>query len=119
MKRPEQILQRQVATFLDWALPSDAVWWHTPNGGGRSKIEGAIFKAMGVKAGVPDIIICWRNITYAIELKAKRGRHSPEQYLMQARLVRAGVIFAEARRFDDVITILTNWKIPLKAEVAA
>lgn len=29
--------------------------WHIPNGGGRSKAEAGIFKAMGTKPGVPDL----------------------------------------------------------------
>ena len=43
--RPEQALQRTVAQYLDLA------------GGYRNAIEGAIFKSLGVKAGVPDLAI--------------------------------------------------------------
>ena len=31
--------------------------FHVPNGGNRSGREGAMFKAMGVKAGVPDLCL--------------------------------------------------------------
>lgn len=119
MKRPEQQLQISVAQLLDVALPADAVWFHVPNGGGRGRAEAGIFKAMGVKAGVPDLWLFYRNKTFAIELKAGRGRHSADQILMQARLVRAGVLFGEARSLDDVIAALTAWHIPLRAEIAA
>jgi hypothetical protein len=32
-------------------------WFHPPNGGGRTMTEGVKLKAMGVKRGVPDIIV--------------------------------------------------------------
>jgi hypothetical protein len=119
MNRPEQRLQIAVAQFLEIALPHDAVWFHVPNGGKRTPVEGGIFKAMGVKAGVPDLWIFYRNKTFAIELKAKRGRHSNEQIFMQVRLERAGVLFAESRSLEDVIARLSAWHIPLRAELAA
>ncbi len=51
-------------------------WCHVPNGGNRSAKTGALLKAMGVKAGVPDILIfsrigVWRGV--AIELKSSGG----------------------------------------------
>ena len=59
--------------------------FHIPNGGARSKAEGAIFKAMGVKSGVPDLFLpVPMEITYCgtvaqsaglfIEMKARGGR---------------------------------------------
>ena len=64
--------------------------FHIPNGGARSKAEGAIFKAMGVKSGVPDLFLpvpmeLVRDDGYSamssglfIEMKARRSsRPSP------------------------------------------
>ena len=45
MKRPEEALQR---TVVDWMRavfpppPEGPVWFHVPNGGGRSKAEGGV-----------------------------------------------------------------------------
>lgn len=36
---------------------TQAIIYHTPNGGRRSKREAGILKAMGVRAGVPDLAI--------------------------------------------------------------
>ncbi len=49
--RPEQSLHRAAAEFLDLALPAGAEWWHTPNGGGRSRAEGGIFKKTWKESG--------------------------------------------------------------------
>jgi hypothetical protein len=50
----EDDFQIAVARLLD---ASGLYWFHCPNGGSRNAREGAKLKKMGVKAGVPDIII--------------------------------------------------------------
>ena len=47
----ENDLQKAVARLLD---ASGLVWCHPPNGGNRSPKTGALMKASGAKAGVPD-----------------------------------------------------------------
>ena len=47
---------------------------HTPNGGNRSKSEGARFKKMGVKAGYPDLSIDIVTKEFAgLRIELKRG----------------------------------------------
>lgn len=65
---------------------------HVPNGGARSKVEGAIFKAMGVKAGVPDILLPLKTSLYGAgwwELKVGNNKPDERQLELHARL-RAG-----------------------------
>jgi len=50
----EDNLQIAVCKLLD-AIKLD--WFHCPNGGKRNYWTGANLKKMGVKAGVPDVII--------------------------------------------------------------
>lgn len=75
--------------------------FHIPNGGARSKAEGAIFKAMGVKSGVPDLFLpVPMEITYCgtvaqsaglfIEMKARGGRVQPNQKRWLNDLVDSG-----------------------------
>ncbi|HSW34684.1 MAG TPA: VRR-NUC domain-containing protein, partial [Steroidobacteraceae bacterium] len=55
---------------------------HVPNGGWRNPIEAARFKAMGVKAGLPDILLPMRTETYGAgwwELKVGRNKPTEEQ----------------------------------------
>ncbi len=117
--RPEEALQRAVASYLDLALPKDAVWFHCPSGGGRSKAEAGIFKAMGVKAGVPDLIIIYQGRVTAIELKAPGGTLSPGQKLMHARLSLAGVLVYTATRIEEVEGFLRGAGVPLRASTGA
>ena len=54
---------QEQATLMNWAAmhkdvyPELALLFHIPNGGGRSKAEAGRFKAEGVKAGVPDLML--------------------------------------------------------------
>ena len=64
------------------------------NRGYGDKIRGAIAKAEGVKAGVPDIFFPWPCFGFAglfIELKKPKGRTSPAQDEWIAALVRVGL----------------------------
>ena len=76
--------------------------FHIPNGGARSKAEGAIFKAMGVKSGVPDLFLpvpmeLVQDDGYSamssglfIEMKAHGGRVQPNQKCWLNDLVDSG-----------------------------
>lgn len=114
-QRPEQALQRIVADYLDVALPHDAVWFHTPNGGYRSPVEGAIFKGLGVKPGVADITIFWQRRAYCIELKSDGGKLSDSQRAWHARLQTAGIPVETARTLKEVATRLYEFGIPLRS----
>ena len=118
MKRPEEALHMAVARFLDVALPSDAVWWHTPNGGKRTRAEAGKFKAMGVRAGFPDIAILWRGKLLVVELKApgkSPARLSPPQRELAGRLTRAGAHWRCINSLDPLVTALYVVGIPCRA----
>ena len=109
----EDHLQVTVAVMLSKLLPKDAVFWHTPNGGSRHMHEAVKLKSMGVKPGIPDIFIYWKTQLYAIELKAAKGRVSPEQTDMLDKLWSQGCEFKVCRSKDDVRDACTLWGIPL------
>lgn len=72
----EQILLFQWAGYMIGAMPELALLFHIPNGGARTPGEAGRFRAMGVKAGVPDLFLpvprqgCFGLF---IELKRKYG----------------------------------------------
>jgi len=57
VNRPEEALHRAALAHLRATLPPPWIVWHTPNGGGRSKAEAGILKALGVLAGMPDLFV--------------------------------------------------------------
>ncbi len=118
--RPEEALQRAVVGFLATVLPDHAVWWATANQRGtRSRCEMGVLKAMGVRAGVPDLFVLHEGHLIGLELKAARGRLSPSQNTMLGALVCAGAVVAVCRSVDDVAAALANAGVPLKGRLSA
>ena len=87
----------------------DAVAFHVPNGGARSKAAAGRFKAEGVEPGAPDVCIVFRGQFYGLELKAARGRVSPAQRVMHERLRAAGGHVAVAYGLDAALAQLEAW----------
>ena len=71
-ERPEQIIHRTIVQHLRTRAVPGCTWWHTPNGGWRSPVEVAIFKSLGVRAGVADLLLLHDGQFFALELKAPR-----------------------------------------------
>jgi hypothetical protein len=92
MNRPEESLHRAAVQWLTATLP--APWWfaHVPNGGARSKAEAGILKAMGVQAGMPDLLLFGPSRVIAVELKA------PPRRLASGKLSAAKPAVSEAQR---------------------
>lgn len=106
-KLPEQALQIQVAGFLSYALPPGIVFFHVPNGGGRSKAEAGILKAMGVRPGVPDLgFILPTGMVAWVELKAAKGRLTPAQAEFRDMMRGRGIPIAECRSLEEVVAFI-------------
>jgi len=99
-------LQKTSAEYLDRHPKTRGCWWHTPNGGDRTKVGGSSLKAQGVKAGVPDIIVA-RPVAsggcLAIELKTPKGYVSKAQQGWHTRLSRLGWVVAVCRSITEVV----------------
>ena len=83
---PEAHEQIAVFAWIDMqklSVPDLRMAFHVPNGEHRNPITGARLKRLGVRAGVPDILLPVARGMYnglAIELKRQvGGRLSPEQ----------------------------------------
>ena len=122
--RPEEQLHREVAKYLAVVLPDDAWFCHVPNGGARTAAEGRAFKAMGAKAGTPDILIVHDGKAFWIELKPvmyknrKHGGLSEAQMRCHFDLGHAGCQVAICYTVEQVEGTLRAW-LPLKGRVAA
>ncbi|ACF00831.1 nuclease [Rhodopseudomonas sp. AAP120] len=111
-KRSTEEHDAQVALFREHIVPrlhADAVAFAVPNGGHRAKREAIKIRDEGGSAGVPDICIIWRGVTYFLEMKALKGRVRPAQHVMMARLRGAGAICAVAKGLHEAIAQLEKW----------
>jgi VRR-NUC domain len=103
---PEAQLQRSLIDNLRWCARSDVWWAHIPNGGGRTAIEGAIFKSLGVQPGAPDLLIVRAGQALFIELKAPGRKLSPAQIECHEALRRAGATVETADNIDQALAFL-------------
>lgn len=86
---------------------------HSPNGGSRSKREGAKFKVMGVKRGFPDLVLLVPRGRYhglLIEMKKlKGGVISDEQKDWLCYLNEAGYYAMVAHGWIEAVSALENY----------
>jgi hypothetical protein len=118
-QRPEQQLQIAVAAFLRHALKPPVLWSAFPAGGGGA-IRGAILKSMGLQAGWPDVLVMAPGpIIVGIELKAGKGKQTPQQIDIQNGFIECKATYYVARSVDEVEGFLKGVGIPLHARIAA
>jgi hypothetical protein len=108
-QHPEDQIQRAVFEHLRVRGAPDVFAFHVPNGGWRSRIEAAILEGLGVRAGVPDVIVVKNGRTYALELKTPGGRLTEAQYAAHAALRTAGAAVATSFSLDDALAQLERW----------
>ncbi len=116
---PEDELQRACCEFLAVALPSDAMYFHCPNGGKRHAREAARLRAIGTKAGIPDLIVVHRGRVLFVELKAGRGVLSAAQKAMHRLLVYCGAEVMLVRSVAQLDVALRECGVHLRASVMA
>lgn len=117
MKRPEQDIQKAIIAHLNMRADQPVFWWHTPNEGKRGFVNAAALKAMGLTAGIPDLLILKAGRLYALELKAAKGVLRPSQRLVMAHMEGCGAEVAVAHSVDEALFTLECWGI-LKRRVS-
>ena len=110
----------QVADFLTAVIRTDqGVFWTTFPAGGGGKIRGAQLKGMGLKAGMPDILVFAPGLAIGIEIKTPKNYLDPVQRETHAALKAAGVVCYTAKSTQDVSLILrVNRLLPQMREAA-
>ena len=107
-RRPEQIIHRAIIQHLRQRGTPGVVFIHVPNGGKRPPVEAAIFKGLGVRAGVSDLLL-WHNAkSYALELKAKGGPTDAQAQFL-ADMKNAGAFADVAVGLDAALRRLESW----------
>lgn len=104
----EDNLQKRVATYLDF---SEAIWFHSPNGGKRNLLEAVKLKKMGVKSGVPDCLILNQRHGFkglAIELKVAKNQPTINQMAFMEDLARLGYLCWVSWSLDEVVALI-DW----------
>lgn len=110
-EQPEAALQRQVMAHVDARSARGAFVFAVPNGGKRNKTEAAIFKGLGVRSGVCDLIAIKDSRAFGLELKAPGGRLSAAQRQTIGEMKAAGVVVAVESDLDSALDKLEHWGV--------
>lgn len=119
MKRPEQALQIEAIKFLDVALPPSWRVVHIPNGvadGGEQAMKAnAIRKAMGARAGFPDLMFVGRGGRLVVaETKAGKGDLNDNQEEWRDWCLANDVPWFIFRSIDELVAGCVDAGIPLR-----
>lgn len=113
LESEEQQMLFQWARLQECVYPELALLVAIPNGGLRNMPEAVRFKAEGVRAGFPDMILPVARGGYhslAIELKREKGgRIAPEQQEWINALNRQGWRAVVCRGFDEARTEIVGY----------
>jgi len=104
----DQLQQKCVFWFWNQYPTLRGLLFHVPNGGKRSKIEGARFKKMGVHKGVADLILLINATCILIELKEEKdGSQSPSQREWQSQVESQNFAYVVIRSLSGFKTFVT------------
>jgi hypothetical protein len=105
----EQDIQRAVLQHIAQRGVPKLFAFHAANGGFRRPVEAKILQGIGVRAGVPDVILIHAGRTYALELKAAGGRATQKQLEVIAAMEAAGAYCCIAEGLDRALAVLEGW----------
>ncbi len=107
----ENKLQHSVISWMGFNYP-EALYTHVPNEGKRSRWEQYLIKYLGVKAGVPDLLVFDPNKEFnglAIEFKIKYNKPTEKQKmwldLLKTKKWSCHVVY----NFDDAVAIIDKY----------
>lgn len=110
--RDEEMLQRAIWQLIQLEGNPNAIAYAVPNGTYKSKAAAGRQKAMGLRAGVPDLAFVLPDGGAAfMELKSRTGRVSPEQSAFIATCDAIGVPCPVVSDLENARMILRAWKV--------
>jgi hypothetical protein len=113
LNRPEEQLHRAVVQLLGiYEARGLLAYCHVPNGERRDPVTGARLKAMGVRAGVPDLLLWSYGSHFQIELKAGQRRPSAAQDLWRGMMATHDCDVHVCRSIDEVEAVLRLEGVP-------
>jgi len=103
----ERDLQNEVIKYLDANLPFDSLVHHSSNESTRRRSK----KALGTKAGWPDIEIFSNGKVLFIELKIDKNKLSDDQKIIHARIKSNGFNVVTCWTLEEVKAALFDYKL--------
>ena len=115
--KSELSLHMRVAGLLKTMLAEPAWFTTFPAGAAPTEMRNKINASIGLRKGVPDILIVHQGIAHWLELKMPgKGRLSTAQTETHLALVAAGCKVATCESFEQVKATLDEWRIPRRSQ---
>ena len=111
MRHIESQLQQNMIWWFRYAYPKHTLY-AIPNGGARSKTEGAIMKGEGVLSGVADMFLMHAAQGYHglyIEVKTPKGRQTDSQKAFEKEAFSAGYKYVIVRSVEEFMKIANEY----------
>lgn len=119
-KQTEQTFQIALVRDLRAVLARGVFLTHIPSGyiaGRGGPLRGAFLKAMGLVAGLPDLMLLHEGRAHFLELKSAKGKLSAAQGECRFLLNRAGCHVETIRSLDEALECLSIWRIPTRLKM--
>ncbi len=116
MKRPEEAIHRAIVQWLRLTKPN-CIWWHTPNGARLTKAQAGIHKALGMTAGVPDLVFILprtpqtfqRASVAFLEIKAPGNKLTKTQQEFRDAVLKLGARYETVWSLDGAMKVVSGW----------
>jgi hypothetical protein len=110
---PEDRCQIQVCQYATLQYKGIMVH-HSPNSGKRSKFEQYRLKILGVSSGYPDLVLVYKGLKIALELKVGKNKATEKQEKWIEALNKAGIPAKVCVGFDQSKEFIDKHFKPLK-----
>jgi len=107
-KNDEQRIQQACIKWFQYSYPVRRHCLHSNNNNAKNKTQGAIWKSMGMLAGVADLEYNRLGKTYFIEIKTAMGRQTKNQKEFEQRIAEEGFEYFVIRSLDEFIELIDN-----------
>jgi hypothetical protein len=111
MRHTESPVQQSCVYWFRLQYPG-YILFAIPNGGARSKTEGAIMKGEGVLVGVADLFLALPSGVYHglfVEMKAGKGRQSDAQKDFEKQAIMSGYKYVICRSLEEFVEVINDY----------
>ncbi len=118
----EDALQRSMVDWLNACVPQppEGPWWTAVNPApNKSKATAGRSKAMGMKAGTPDLVFVWKGRFVAIEVKLPGKSLSKVQKEVHELIGLAGGVRHTVHSLVELEMFLQVIGVPMRGRAAA
>lgn len=122
MTRTEDAIQRSMCQWLETCVPPppEGPFWTAVNPlPAKRKAQAGVSKAMGLKAGTPDLIFCIDGRFVGIEVKCPAKYLSPVQRGVHSSIQMSKGVTYTVRSIDDLEGFLKGLGVPMRGRIAA